>query len=617
MKKLFTLVIMLVSVSLIAQTVYMPNDIFENVAEGNGWGDGVLGNDSVDAAQIATVTNLDLSNLLIDDYTGLEGFTSLTNFDCSNVANQGIANTSISLLLVSSQLLTFDASGNPLLFCIEVADTAQANANVASGLWTIDSHASFSTDCGTAFGCLDPTACNWAPTHSIDTTSGFSYECNYEFSTNVTVDTCDSFIWDGVVYDLTGTYSNVYTALNGCDSTVTLDLTIRNSTQSTTIDTVCDYLIWNGVQHDSSGTYEYYTTNSVGCDSTAILVLTVYYSSSGSSTITACDNFTWDGTTYTSSGTYDKLYTNSEGCDSVHTLNLTINNSNSSSTTITSCDSFTWDGVSYDSTGVYSNTYTNVDGCDSVHTLNLTITNFSSGSSTVIACDTFTWDGTTYTTSVVDTKTYTNSANCDSIHILYLTINNSQIGSSSVTACDSYTWEGQTVTTSDVLVHTYQNGAVNGCDSTHTLNVTINYSSNAFDTVVACDSYTVGGATYDTSGVYFYQIPNAAGCDSNIILSLTINYTDTSWNGQSTFNTVQDSACDFYTWNGITYTTSVTSIGIGSHVLDYNTLTNPGCDSTAYQNLYLGSTSSDTTTVFTCDDYYWINIYFRLVYFNS
>ena len=160
-----------------------------------------------------------------------------------------------------------------------------------------------------------------------------------------------------------------------------------------------------------------------------------------------------------------------------------------------------------------------------------------------------------------------------------LTINNSKIGSSSVTACDSYTWEGQTVTSSAVLVHTYLGGAVNNCDSTHTLNVTINYSSNAFDTVVACDSYSVGGATYDTSGVYFYQIPNAAGCDSNIILTLTINYTDTSWNGQSTFNTVQDSACDFYTWNGITYTTSVTSIGIGSHVLQYNTLTNPGCDS--------------------------------------
>ena len=104
-----------------------------------------LGNDSVDVTAISTVTNLDLSNLLIDDYTGL-GFTSLTNFDCSNVANQVLL-TLVYFIACNSQLLTFDASGNPLL-CIKVADTAQANANVASGLWTIDSHASFSTDCG-------------------------------------------------------------------------------------------------------------------------------------------------------------------------------------------------------------------------------------------------------------------------------------------------------------------------------------------------------------------------------------------------------------------------------------------------------------------------------------
>ena len=40
MKKLFTLVIMIVSVSLSAN-VYAKH-IFENVAEGNGWGDGIL-----------------------------------------------------------------------------------------------------------------------------------------------------------------------------------------------------------------------------------------------------------------------------------------------------------------------------------------------------------------------------------------------------------------------------------------------------------------------------------------------------------------------------------------------------------------------------------------------
>ena len=128
-------------------------------------------------------------------------------------------------------------------------------------------------------------------------------------------------------------------------------------------------------------------------------------------------------------------------------------------------------------------------------------------------------------------------------------------------------------------------GQINGCDSTHTLNLTINYSSNAFDTVVHVIHIPLVVQHMILQVFIFIRFQNAAGCDSNIILALTINYTDTSWNGQSTFNTVQDSACDFYTWNGITYTTSVTSIGIGSHVLEYNTLTNPGCDSTALSKL--------------------------------
>ena len=36
-----------------------------------------------------------------------------------------------------------------------------------------------------------------------------------------------NFDWDGVTYDSTGLYTNVYTGINGCDSTVTLDLTIK------------------------------------------------------------------------------------------------------------------------------------------------------------------------------------------------------------------------------------------------------------------------------------------------------------------------------------------------------------------------------------------------------
>ena len=43
------------------------------------------------------------------------------------------------------------------------------------------------------------------------------------------------------------------------------------------------------------------------------------------------------------------------------------------------------------------------------------------------SCDSYTWDGVIYTTSGIYTNVYTNSVGCDSVHTLNLTINNSNI----------------------------------------------------------------------------------------------------------------------------------------------------------------------------------------------
>ena len=99
--------------------------------------------------------------------------------------------------------------------------------------------------------------------------------------------------------------------------------------------------------------------------------------------------------------------------------------------------------------------------------------------------------GTNLTSSGDLTHTYTNASGCDSVHTLTVTINNSTVGSSSVTACDTYTWEGQTITSSGDLTHTYTNAS--GCDSVHTLTVTINNSTVGSSSVTACDTYTWEG----------------------------------------------------------------------------------------------------------------------------
>ena len=66
--------------------------------------------------------------------------------------------------------------------------------------------------------------------------------------------------------------------------------------------------------------------NKVGCDSTVTLNLTINAATTGDTTAIACTSFKWDGTTYTSTPAIapTKLLTNKAGCDSTVTLHLTV-----------------------------------------------------------------------------------------------------------------------------------------------------------------------------------------------------------------------------------------------------------------------------------------------------
>ena len=412
---------------------------------------------------------------------------------------------------------------------------------------------------------------------------------------------CDSYTSpSGKTFTTSNTYSDTIPNADGCDSIITINLTINNSTTGTEIQTACDSYTWtDGITYTASNSIATDTlVNSAGCDSVITLNLTINNSSTGTDVQTACNSYTWiDGITYTSSNsTATDILTNVAGCDSVITLNLTISNSTTGTDVQTACDSYTWtDGITYTSSNsTATDTLANTAGCDSVITLNLTINNSSTGTDVQTACDSYTWtDGITYTSSnSTATDTLANTAGCDSVITLNLTISNSTTGTDVQTACDSYTWtDGITYTSSNsTATDTLANTA--GCDSVITLNLTISNSTSGTDVQAACGSYTwTDGITYTSSNSTATDIlTNAAGCDSVITLNLTIN--------NSTTGTDVQSACDSYTWtDGITYTSS------NSTATD--TLTNSaGCDSVITLNLTIGNnTGTDVQTA--CDSYTW------------
>ncbi|MAX79863.1 MAG: hypothetical protein CL843_06785 [Crocinitomicaceae bacterium] len=212
-----------------------------------------------------------------------------------------------------------------------------------------------------------------------------------------------------------------------------------NNTTASIVETVCNsYTAPSGTVFTNTGIYNDTIPNSTGCDSIITIDLTVHSSSTSTDVISACNSYTWiDGVTYTTSNNTAKdTLVNAMGCDSIVTLNLTILNSTSYTDVQTACDSFTWiNGVTYtSSTNSAVDTLVNAVGCDSIVTLDLTLLNSTTYTDVQTACESFTWiDGNTYTASNNSaTYTLTNAAGCDSIVTLDLTIDSIDVSISVV-----------------------------------------------------------------------------------------------------------------------------------------------------------------------------------------
>ncbi|WP_343632064.1 T9SS type A sorting domain-containing protein [Fluviicola sp.] len=191
-------------------------------------------------------------------------------------------------------------------------------------------------------------------------------------------DACNSYTWGTQTHTSSGVYTQTFTTVNGCDSIVTLTLSIVSEITNTVTESSCISYTWaqNGMTYTASGLYVDTIPAAGGCDSIVTLDLTINTPSSSSSSEFACGTYTWaqNGVTYTASGVYTDTIPNAAGCDSIVTLNLTIGGF-SSLQPASACESYTWaaNGVTYTATGMYFDTLVDINGCDSILILDLII----------------------------------------------------------------------------------------------------------------------------------------------------------------------------------------------------------------------------------------------------
>ena len=325
--------------------------------------------------------------------------------------------------------------------------------------------------------------------------------------------------------------------------------------------------------------------------------------------VTACETYTWsiNNTTYTNSTVATYLDTTG---DTLHVLNLTVNHIyNNTEALISNLCAYTWRGNTYYHSGTYSDTVlanSSLGTCDSFFTVTLTIPTSEVINQTVNACGSYVWNDSTYTEtgiySVSSQIVNPDLSTCTHIDQLTLNIVNTLNVDETVEQCGHYTWYGETYDQTGVYTHVESDTTI-GCDTIHTLNLTVvvNTAEPLLDS--ACSYYIWRRDTITTSGLYTINDTNAStGCVT--IRSINLNI--------KPFRTpVRDTT--MVGCNGISFTvSSLAGSTIKRFSVDTTFDTNlidrrwARCyDSTIHLNVIVHKSGYDTTYANACDSFYW------------
>ena len=290
-------------------------------------------------------------------------------------------------------------------------------------------------------------------------------------------------------------------------------------------------------------------TNAAGCDSIVTLDLSfVDNSTTGTEVVSACDSYTWsNGVTYTESDYISAttigaetpgLFANGPNATWTNVYTACVigdGNNGIQQTLVMNVTSLPAGGANYRVVKTVANGNFNNGNAQPLilgeNTINVAAPANPWGDRTVkfqfssadVEFDALSLNGN-IDYSGIPTQVFTTASGCDSIVTLDLSFNASSSGTDVVESCNTYIWiDGVEYTESNNTATFVLPNAV-GCDSTVTLNLTINYSSTSVDEQIACGSFTwIDGITYDEDNdEATFLLQNAAGCDSLVTLDLEI-----------------------------------------------------------------------------------------------
>ncbi len=380
---------------------------------------------------------------------------------------------------------------------------------------------------------------------------------------------CDNIFpisWNGLTISDSGSYSVLFAASHGEDSTVTLRVHTMPTYNDTIPYSICDnqqYTFEDSTYYGTDAGFHPHLlhTATYNCDSLRVLSLDVRATTSGDTLADHCDHFSWYGTDYTvSTDSPTHLSSNSVGCDSTTTLHLTIRYSTFGTETDTIVENqlpYTYHGATFaDSISHFSVTFSNSVQCDSI--VDYTLFVYRNVDTTLYdtLCNSslpHTWNGVTFDTTLSQMSTLTRSTvftahtGADSIITMHLTVHPLYDHHTHTEICDNQTYlfgDSTFAGTDGSTVHLDSLLSQYGCDSLSTLHLTVHptFDHHTFDTICSNQNVTFTGESYNLTGIYPHVLLSVYNCDSLSTLHLQV------WPAYDnhTYDTVCDDSSRFF-----------------------------------------------------------------------
>lgn len=355
---------------------------------------------------------------------------------------------------------------------------------------------------------------------------------SYDIGLPIEICSGDTLVFEGYAYTEAGIYRVVLSSELGCDSVIAIDLSVKD-TDMIVIDTsICsgDSIYFNQSFIKDSGRYQMKFQNLNGCDSTVILNLGLWPNYENVEEVTICQGhtYTWQGNQWDATGTYTVEYSTTRGCDSLFRLHLQVVDLVKSELTVNLCEgeSYFFGGNYIEQSGIYFDTLVAAWGCDSIVELQLTIL-----PAEFQVIEDYYCEGSAY--FFVDEwldapgeyhKLLSTDMGCDSTLILHLreqprkdTLIHVQICSGS-----GYQFFDRFLTDPGRYEKLLQSSR--GCDSLIVLNLEVAETILSELELSICegDTYILGGDTLTKPGLYRDTLTSIGGCDS--IISLTLDW---------------------------------------------------------------------------------------------